>query len=73
MKKGKIGKKISEKENLAEIIQKYPQAGKILTKAGLHCLGCAAVNFDTLEDAMKIHGLSEKEIKEIVEKINESI
>lgn len=68
-----IKKEITKEMNLGEVVRMYPQAGPIMLEYGLHCVGCFANAFDTIEAAMKIHGLSEADIKEMIERINEKI
>lgn len=59
--------------NLGEVVASYPEAAKILTEHGLHCVSCFFNKFDTLEDAMTIHSLSDKEIKEILKALNQRL
>ena len=59
--------------NILEIVQKCPEAGPILSEAGIHCLGCALANQETLEQGLKAHGLNDKKIDELVKKINEKV
>ncbi len=63
--------KVTRKDNLAEVIFKYPQAAEVLTDYGLHCVGCFASSFDTINDASVIHSMSDEEIDEMVERVNE--
>ena len=65
--------KIRKDSNLAEVVFKYPLAAEILLDYGLHCVGCIANSFDTIEMGAKVHGMSDEEINEIVERINEAI
>lgn len=57
--------------NLAEIIFKYPAAAEVFTDYGLHCVGCFASSFDTIEMGAQIHQLTEEEIDEMVSRVNE--
>lgn len=67
-------KKISRKTNLAKLIDKHPKAAEILIKDyGLHCVGCFAAAFETLEQGAKAHGLKNKEIDKMLEKLNKLI
>ena len=67
-------KKITKKINLNELSGKYPKLAKILVdNYGLHCLGCAAAFFETLEDGAKAHGMSDKEIDKMIKKLNKKI
>jgi hybrid cluster-associated redox disulfide protein len=74
-------KKKSEKEkivitkdmNLGEIVYKYPEAAEILLDYGLHCVGCFASSFDTIQEGAKIHQFSDSEVDEMVDRINEAV
>jgi len=65
--------KISKNANLGEVVEKHPEIAEVLIDYGLHCIGCPASGYDTIEDGAKLHGLSDKEIKEMLERINEVI
>lgn len=64
---------ITKDMNLGEIVFKYPEAAEVFTDYGLHCAGCAASSFDTVEMGAKIHNLSDEEIDEMIERVNEVI
>lgn len=68
-----VGPKVKKSDNLADVIFKYPQVAEVLTDYGLHCVGCFASTFDTIGDASKIHNMSEEEIDEMVDRVNELI
>lgn len=59
--------------NLAEVVFKYPEAAEVLMDYGLHCVGCAASGFDTIEMGAKLHGMSPEEIKEMIDRVNEIV
>ena len=59
--------------NLGEVVFKYPEAAEVLTDYGLSCVGCFASSFDTIEQGAKIHQLSDEELEEMIERINEVI
>jgi len=64
-------KSITKESNIAEIVSKYPEVGLVLAEDyGLHCVGCMAMRFDSLEAGMKIHGYDDKDIEKIVKKLN---
>jgi len=66
-------KKITKDSNLAEVVYKHPESAEILLDYGLHCIGCVASAYDSIEAGAKVHGLSDKEIEEMVQRINEVI
>lgn len=65
--------KITKDANLGEVVFKYPEVVEVLTDYGLHCVGCFASSFDTIEMGAKVHGMSDEEISEMLERVNEVI
>ncbi|HIH52202.1 disulfide oxidoreductase [Candidatus Pacearchaeota archaeon CG09_land_8_20_14_0_10_30_9] len=66
MKKELINKKMS----ILEIIDKKPDAIEILLEFGLGCVGCAFSEVENLEQGALSHGMTKKEIDQLVEEIN---
>lgn len=64
---------ITKDMNLGEVVFKYPEAAEVLTDYGLSCVGCFASSFDTIEQGAKIHQLSEEELQDMIDRINEVI
>lgn len=64
---------ISRETNLGEIGVRWPKAGRLLLDYGLHCAGCIASGFDTVEMGAKVHGMSDEEIDEMVEELNKIV
>lgn len=73
MEKKKTKKKVERGSNLGEIVFKYPKSAEILLDFGLHCVGCGAMYFDTIEAGARIHGFTEVEIEELINRLNEVI
>ncbi len=65
--------KITKKTKLGEVVEKYPEAVEVMLKQGLHCVGCHMAAFETIEQGAKAHGMDDKEIKELLEKMNKAI
>ncbi|MBI3495042.1 DUF1858 domain-containing protein [Candidatus Berkelbacteria bacterium] len=61
---------ITRNTKIGELIEQYPQAKAFLLMNGLHCAGCAANTFDTIESGGRIHRWPEEEIDELVEELN---
>ncbi len=59
---------INKDINLVELMQKYPDKVNILMEAGMHCLGCMASQFESLEEACMVHGI---DIDDLLAKLNE--
>lgn len=66
-------KKVDRKINIAELIEKYPETAEVLFASGFYCLGCSMAGFETLEDGALAHGMSDKEIDKLVQKLNKRI
>ncbi len=62
--------KISKKTKLGKLLVEKPEAGEILFEAGLSCVMCPMAQQETIEQGCKSHGMSNKEIDELIKKIN---
>jgi len=69
--------KITKDMKINEIFEKFPEnvdeLAKVLLDEGFHCFGCPAAGFESLEDGIKSHGKSDKEVEEIIKKLNDVI
>ncbi|NOY14998.1 MAG: DUF1858 domain-containing protein [bacterium] len=64
--------RITKSINLAKLAEKYPVLAQALAEEyGLHCVGCFAAGFDTLEEGAKLHGYEDEDVKEMVDYLNE--
>lgn len=65
---------ITKTINLGELVQNYPELVEgLVNDYGLHCVGCMAAAFETLEEGAKAHGFSDQEIAKMVKKLNQII
>ncbi len=65
--------KIQKTDNIYETIQEYPETVEIFLQYDLHCVGCPVSGADSIENGAKAHGLEDKEIEEMVERMNEVV
>lgn len=49
---------ITKNMSIASVIKKYPQTIEVFFEYGLHCVGCVAAEFDTIESGAKVHGIN---------------
>jgi hybrid cluster-associated redox disulfide protein len=63
-------KKITKDTKLGDIMKINPDAGMILFEHGLACIGCGLASMETLEQGCLAHGMEEKEINEVIERLN---
>lgn len=66
---------ITKEMTIEEIFTRFPQKSQKLaqeiTGAGLHCVGCGAATWETLEAGMLGHGFTDEEIDGLIEKLND--
>ena len=56
---------------VADIVEICPSCSQVLLEYGLHCIGCGASSWETLEDGAFGHGMSDEGIDAMVEELNE--
>ncbi len=71
MKAKPAADKITPDMKIGDLMHKYPTAAWIMVEEGIGCFGCGAAQFETIEEGLKAHGKDEKEIKEILKKMND--
>jgi iron-sulfur cluster assembly protein len=66
--------KISCEMTIGDIFSKFPhqsqRLAQAITNAGLHCVGCNAATWETLEAGMLGHGMTRESIDNLVDKLN---
>jgi hybrid cluster-associated redox disulfide protein len=62
--------KATKEMTFQELLEKFPQAAPIIAARGLHCLGCSGALFESIEQGSKMHGLTDKQIEEMLTEIN---
>jgi iron-sulfur cluster assembly accessory protein len=66
--------RVSRDMTIEEIFSRFPQKSQKLaqeiTNSGLHCVGCQAATWETLEAGMLGHGFAEEEIDALVGRLN---
>lgn len=66
--KNKKEEKITKEMTFEEIILKYPQTVQFLMDKGMHCVGCHAASFETIEHGAIVHRMNPDAL---VEELNE--
>lgn len=64
---------VTRDTNLGDLVKSYPQTGPVLLDYGLHCVGCFANAFDTIEMGARVHGMTDAEVDEMIAKVNETL
>ena len=72
MKKQKI--EITKDILIGDLVDIYPELGSVLMdEYGFHCIGCMAAGMETLEQGAQVHGMDQKEIKKMVDDLNQLV
>lgn len=61
---------ITKDMGINDIFIKYPETVPVFQDHGLHCIGCFAASFETLEQGAAAHGM---DIKKLVEDLNAAV
>jgi iron-sulfur cluster assembly protein len=68
-------KTVSKEMTIEEIFAHFPHKSQKLaqemTNRGLHCVGCGAATWETLEAGMLSHGFASEDVDEMVSRLNE--
>lgn len=62
--------KITKYWPIHKILEELPDSVELMLEIGLHCFGCAANTEELLHEGMKIHGFTNEEIDDFVERLN---
>lgn len=65
--------KINKNDLLSDVFEKCPRAMEILAEHGLYCIGCIAMQFETVEQGAKAHGMEDSQIEKMIEEINSKL
>lgn len=58
---------------IGDVLRDYPDVAVIMLENGLHCVGCHANVFDTIEAGSLGHGMTEEQVDKMVEEMNKFI
>jgi len=50
--------KIEKDMTIAEVVKMHPQTMEVFFNYGLHCVGCFAAEFDTVESGARVHDVN---------------
>jgi hybrid cluster-associated redox disulfide protein len=58
---------ITKDLTISQVLEMKPEAAQVLTKNGMHCLGCFIASGETVEQAAEAHGIN---IDTLMEELN---
>ncbi len=69
-----MNEKITKDMTIKEIFYKFPEQqealSEVLMNVGLSCMGCAAAQFETLEQGLLAHGKTTEEVEKTISDLN---
>lgn len=63
--------KITRGMSIAEVVDICPDAIDIFLEYGLHCVGCGASSWESIEDGAAGHGMDDELIDSLIADLNE--
>lgn len=63
---------ITKDMTIGDVVQRWPQLAETLMANGVHCVGCGARFFETLEMGFKGHGMSDEQVDDIIKQLNDA-
>lgn len=61
---------VSKDMTVGEMVGKYPKTVNIMLSHGLHCIGCSANPYETIENGALGHGMSQEDVASLIEQLN---
>ncbi len=65
--------KITRETNMQALLFHKPELAGMFLQSGMGCMGCPMAQMETVEDGCRAHGMTEKQIDKLVEKLNQRI
>lgn len=63
--------KIQKDMIVGDVVALFPEASEILMSYGLHCVGCHANAFESIEQGLFGHGYDEQHLENLINELNE--
>jgi iron-sulfur cluster assembly accessory protein len=64
---------ITRNMTIGDLVAQYPSVVEVLLDEGVHCVGCGASYFETIEQGLAGHGKTDEEIDDVVKRLNEAV
>lgn len=61
--------KITKEMTISGVVKKYPKTISVFMGYGLHCIGCPMASDETIEEAIKLHGI---DLEKLLNELNEA-
>ena len=64
---------ITKDITIGDMVKQFPASAEIVTKYGVHCVGCHVSPYETLEMGLKGHGYDDAKVEQIVSEVNQAL
>jgi hybrid cluster-associated redox disulfide protein len=64
---------INKDMTFGTVLEKHPECAEIMMEKGMHCCGCGAAFYETIAEGAIAHGMSEKDVDNMVKEMNKKI
>ena len=68
---------VTKETTIADVVMIRPEKAKLLTEImmnfGIHCTGCGAASFETLEQGVLGHGFSQTDLDKLINELNRAL
>jgi len=61
-----MAQQVNKNMSIAEVVMKWPETAGTFMENGLHCYGCAAARFETIEQGALAHGIDPDKLIEAI-------
>lgn len=61
---------LDRKMTITDIVETYPDTFEVFMSHGMHCIGCMAAEFETVEEGAYAHGI---DVEELMRDLNDVI
>lgn len=69
-KKKRIDREMTIEDVFLYFPEKSQKLAQEMTNAGLHCVGCSAATWETVENGLMSHGMNNEQIEELIGRLN---
>ena len=63
-------RKIKKDMTFAKVLQKHPETAQVFLEKGMHCIGCMAAHFESIEQGAIAHGM---DVDSLIEDLNKAV
>ena len=63
-------RKITKDMTFSKALQRHPEIAQVFLERGMHCIGCMAAHFESIEQGAMAHGM---DVDSLIEDLNRAV